>query len=106
MISGKPSSFCLLPYSAGSAVKYLQRSNSSMIIYEITAIVEPHLIGDYEKYMREQHIPDLLATGYFAAAFLTKAESGRYRVQYHAHDRNALDNYLQTEADRLRADFL
>jgi hypothetical protein len=77
-----------------------------MIIYEITAIVEQHLIDDYEKYMREQHIPDLLATGYFAAAFLTTAESGRYRVQYHARDRNALDSYLSKEAERLREDFL
>lgn len=77
-----------------------------MIIYEITAIVRADLIAEYEKYMREQHILDLLETGFFSRAFFTRAEENRYRIQYHAHDQNALDKYLRTKADELRADFL
>src|SRR5687767_2238963 len=77
-----------------------------MVIYEITAIVQVELVEEYEKYMRERHIPDLLATGYFSGAYFTRAAENRYRVQYHAHDQTALKNYLQNDAGRLRADFL
>jgi hypothetical protein len=77
-----------------------------MVIYEITAAVQAELVEEYEKYMRERHIPDLLATGYFRGAYFTRSAENRYRIQYHARDRAALENYLQTEAGRLRADFL
>lgn len=77
-----------------------------MIIYEITATVNTDLIETYEKYMREMHIPDLLATGFFSGAKLTRAAQNRYRIQYEAHDRAALDEYLNAEAARLRADFM
>jgi hypothetical protein len=77
-----------------------------MIIYEITATVRADLIEQYEKYTRETHIPDLLATGFFSGARITRSNENRYRIQYEAHDQNALDRYLETEAARLRADFL
>jgi hypothetical protein len=77
-----------------------------MIIYEITAVVQAELTEDYEKYMREQHIPDLLATGYFSGAYLTRSGENRFRIQYHAHNQKALDEYLQKDAARLRADSL
>lgn len=76
-----------------------------MIIYEITATVSAELTKSYEKYMQERHIPDLLATGYFDQAFFTRAEAGRYRVQYHARNQNALDEYLKNDASRLREHF-
>ena len=77
-----------------------------MIIYEITATVRADLIEAYEKYMLERHIPDLLATGYFSGAKMARAGENRYRIGYEAHDRKALDEYLATEAARLRADFM
>lgn len=78
---------------------------SRTIIYEITAVVQTELIEQYEKYMRERHIPDLLATGYFYGAKFTRSEGNRYRIQYEARDRANLKNYLQKDAARLRADF-
>jgi hypothetical protein len=77
-----------------------------MIIYEITATPSADLVEQYEKYMRETHIPDLLATGFFSGAKITRAGENRYRIQYEARDRQALDEYLATEAARLRADFM
>ena len=77
-----------------------------MIIYEITVIVSAQLAESYEKYMREQHIPDLLATGYFSRAYFTRADKNHYRIQYHAHNQKSLDEYLQNDATRLRKDFL
>ena len=76
-----------------------------MVIYEVIATVRADLTEKYEKYMREQHISDLLATGYFSGAEIARANSGRYCVRYTAHDQNALDKYLGKEANRLRADF-
>jgi hypothetical protein len=77
-----------------------------MIIYEITAEVREDLIESYERYMRERHIPDLLETGHFYAAYFTRSGENLYRIQYHARDRKALDEYLKKQAADLRADFL
>ncbi len=75
-----------------------------MLIYEITATVNADLAVEYEKYMTGQHIPDLLATGHFAAAFFAKNGS-QYRIGYHADSQEHLDAYHADDADRLRADF-
>lgn len=77
-----------------------------MVIYEITVVVREELVEAYEKYMRGRHIPDLLATGYFRVAYFTRAEENHYRIHYEADDQKALDEYLKTGAERLRADFL
>lgn len=77
-----------------------------MIIYEITATVSADLLEAYERYMREIHIPDLLATGFFSGASIARAGENRYRIAYEARSREALDAYLSAESARLRADFL
>ncbi len=77
-----------------------------MIIYEITASVRADLIESYEKYMREQHIPDLMETGFFRGARISRSVENRYRIQYEAFNQAALDEYLETSAAHLRADFL
>jgi hypothetical protein len=75
-----------------------------MVIYEVTAVVEPERAAEYEQYIR-RHIPDLLATGCFTRASFEKAAPGRYRVRYQADMREDLDRYLRDHASRLRADF-
>jgi hypothetical protein len=77
-----------------------------MIIYEINATVSRELVEEFEKYMRGRHIPDLLETGFFERAFFARNGENRYRIQYHARDRQALDEYLRTKAETLRNDFL
>ena len=81
------------------------RRERPLVTYEITARVAPHLVEAYERYLRERHIPDLLATKYFVAAALTCAAPGRYRIRYEAPDQAALDRYLAEHAPRLRAHF-
>lgn len=73
-----------------------------MRIYEITAFVEPDLAERFERYMRDEHIPELLATEYFTAARFAR-DGNRFRSQYETDD---LDGYLENDADRLRADFV
>lgn len=77
-----------------------------MITYEITAIVNEELCADYERYMRDRHIPDLLGTGAFAGASIGRSSPGRYRVRYEAHDREELDRYLRDHAPGLRDHFM
>jgi hypothetical protein len=75
-----------------------------MVTYEVTATVDAARVAEYETYMR-RHVPDVVATGCFAAACLEKAAPGRYRVQYGALSQADLDRYLRDHAPRLRADF-
>lgn len=84
----------------------MSSKEKAAIIYEITAVVRADLVEKYEKYMRERHIPDVLETGYFHAASISRAEENRYRIRYEARDQNALDEYLKIDAARLRTDFL
>jgi uncharacterized protein DUF4286 len=75
-----------------------------MIIYEVTAIVPSDLIPEYEQYMTDRHIPDLMKTGCFNGAIFSKGEGGRYRIQYMARDEEHLNRYLNGDAQTLRAD--
>jgi hypothetical protein len=76
-----------------------------MVTYEVTCEIEPAQLAVYEPFMRERHIPDLLATGCFEAAELLQAAPGRYRVRYHAKSQTDLDRYLADHAPRFRAEF-
>ena len=76
-----------------------------VITYEVTALVEPSLAERYENYLRERHIPDLLATGCFVGADLARGDAGCYRVRYEAGSREALDRYLREHAESMRAHF-
>jgi hypothetical protein len=76
-----------------------------MIIYEVTAKVGEHLSSEYERFMIEQHVPDVLATGAFKSASLDMTADGLYRVCYIAEDREALESYLNEHSTELRKAF-
>lgn len=77
-----------------------------MIIYEVTAKVGAHISDEYERYMIERHIPDVLRTGAFTSAnFLLNAD-GLYQTRYAARTRDDLDRYFNENADLLRQDVL
>ena len=75
------------------------------IVYEIMAVVEPTLANRFEDYMSETHLPDLMATGCFLSAALSRS-GDRFQMRYTAADRAAIDKYLAEHAERLRADNL
>lgn len=75
-----------------------------MVTYEVTAIVREDLVDAYEAYMR-RHIPELLATGKFLAATISRSAGNRYRTRYEARDQHSVDRYVAEDAPRLRADF-
>ena len=77
----------------------------SMLHYEVTATPAAELRGAYERYMRERHIADVLATGCFGSAHFAKLSDGRYRATYVAAEQADLDRYVELHAARLRGDF-
>lgn len=76
------------------------------VVYEVTVVVEGELVADFEEFMRRRHVPDVLATGYFAGASFLRSSAAGYCTRYTAESREALDNYLESAAPALRADFL
>ena len=78
-----------------------------MIIYNVTINVDQSIHEDWLVWIKE-HIPQVLATGKFTEAKLTKVlvneEMGgvTYSVQYRAKSREALESYYIQDADRLR----
>jgi len=75
-----------------------------MVTYEVSAVVRPDLVDAYETYMR-RHIVELLATGSFLGATLSRAPGNAYRIRYEAPDRQSVDRYVAEHAPRLREDF-
>jgi len=76
-----------------------------MVTYEIAAHLDERLWPSYEAYMRDRHIPDLLATGCFHSASFARGAPGDYLIRYQAPDRSSLDRYLAEHAEQLRAHF-
>jgi hypothetical protein len=79
-----------------------------MYIYNVTVHVEETIIEPWLQWMRETHIPDMLATGKFVHALLCRVmvdeEAGgqTYAVQFHTPGRGLLEKYYAEDADRLR----
>lgn len=82
-----------------------------MIIYNVTINIADSVHDEWLDWIKE-HIPQVLATGKFIDAKLTKVlveeEMGgtTYSIQYKAHSRQALDAYYAQDAERLRGDGL
>jgi hypothetical protein len=62
------------------------------------------MAGPLEEWMRQQHIPAILATGCFVQIHFDHAASG-FRTVYLAATRADLDRYLTQHAEHFRADF-
>ena len=82
-----------------------------MIIYNVTANIDDSIHEEWLTWIKE-HIPQVLATGKFTEAKLSKVlveeEMGgvTYSIQYRAKSREDLDNYYQNDAERLRGEGL
>jgi len=78
-----------------------------MIIYNVTSNIDESMHQKWLDWIKN-HIPQVLATGHFIEAKLTKVlveeDLGgvTYSVQYRAKSREDLDAYYHNHADRLR----
>lgn len=82
-----------------------------MIIYNVTINIDESIHEEWLKWIKE-HIPQVLGTGKFDKATLTRVlveeDMGglTYSVQYRSYSREALDAYYKEDAERLRTDGL
>jgi len=80
-----------------------------MIIYNVTTNIDDSAHEAWLLWIKE-HIPQVLATGKFEKATLTKVlveeDMGghTYSVQYRSYSREALNAYYREDAEGLRAD--
>lgn len=81
-----------------------------MYIYNVTINIENEVHDQWLLWMKETHIPDMLATGKFSSAKMCKVlveeEMGglTYSTQYTTQDKATLARYYKEDADRLRKD--
>ncbi|WP_397363824.1 DUF4286 family protein [Olleya sp. R77988] len=82
-----------------------------MYIYNVTVNIDDSAHDEWLLWIKE-HIPQVLATGKFEKATLTKVlveeEMGgqTYSIQYKSYSREALDTYYKEDADNLRIEGL
>ncbi|WP_407556347.1 DUF4286 family protein [Winogradskyella sp. 4-2091] len=81
-----------------------------MIIYNVTLNIDKSVHAEWLEWIKD-HIPQVLATGKFKEAKLTKVlvdddETETYSVQYRAHSREALDSYYTEHAEQLKQEGL
>ena len=81
-----------------------------MYIYNVTTNIENAVHDEWLKWMKECHIPDVLATGKFSSAKMCKVlveeDMGgtTYSVQFTSENKETLERYYKEDAPRLRED--
>jgi hypothetical protein len=83
----------------------------AMIIYAVTVSVDPSIEEAFSAYMRETHVPDVLATGCFVGQLTCRviepahpAGWPTYAFHYRAASKADLDRYIAEFAPALRKD--
>ncbi|WP_086477736.1 DUF4286 family protein [Arenibacter amylolyticus] len=80
-----------------------------MYIYNVTINIEESIEQDWLQWMQDTHIPEMLATGKFSKALMTRVmveeEMGGYTfsVQYTTDSKETLERYYAEDAERLRS---
>lgn len=80
-----------------------------MIIYNVTSNIDESIHDQWLKWMKEEHIWQVLATEKFEKATLVKVlveeeNDVTYSVQYKTNSREALEAYYKEDAPKLRAE--
>jgi len=80
-----------------------------MIIYNVTINVNESVHDEWLIWMQQEHIPQMLDTGKFMNALMTKVLVQEpmggitYSVQYKAENKEILERYYKEDAEKLRA---
>ena len=82
------------------------------VIYNVTVKIEKESESAWVQWMRNTHIPDVLATKSFLNAklnkilFLDESDGITYTVQYMSQDMKTLDRYHKEFASKLQKDLV
>lgn len=80
-----------------------------MIIYNVTVNIDDDVHEDWVTWMRDVHIPEVMATGYFlenrfAQVLVEEQQGTTYSIQYLCKNHLDLEEYQRDHAPRLQAD--
>lgn len=80
-----------------------------MILYNVTVKVELDIHDEWLRWMQHVHIPDVMATGKFAAYKLCRIlhqepDGVTYAIQYFAPNMAAFQRYQEEDAKRLQTE--
>lgn len=79
-----------------------------MIIYNVTVKLDRDIHQDWLQWMKEEHVPEILATNCFNGARLSRLldlpedEGYTYSCQYFADSKKDYEKYISQYADELR----
>ena len=78
-----------------------------MIIYNVTISIEEEIKQDWIQWMKEDHIPEVMATNLFADYKLCKVisvpgEDNTYSIQYFCDNISSYNNYQDNYATELQ----
>lgn len=83
-----------------------------MIVYNVTIKIEPEIEAGWLQWQKEEHIPEVMATGLFSEYKFFKlldhddSDGPTYIVQYFATSRANYDRYIDEYAPALRNRFV
>ena len=77
-----------------------------MMAYEVSADVDTAHADRYVAYMRDKHIPEVLATGCFTGAEFAQSGVTSFRTRYLAETPAHVERYLAQYTQALRGDFM
>ncbi|PWJ36116.1 DUF4286 family protein [Sediminitomix flava] len=82
-----------------------------MVVYNVTVSIEKSVVEEWKKWMKDEHIPDVLATGLFSSArflkMLSEVEGNpgeTYAIQYNCESMDHLTLYQEKYAAVLQKD--
>lgn len=80
-----------------------------MVVYNVTVSVDENVADDWLSWMRETHVPDVMATGHFKESRICRVhgeeEGGfTYAITYVAFSEEELNTYQEKHAPRLQAE--
>lgn len=80
----------------------------TMILYNVTIKVEPDVAEEWVAWMKDEHIPELMATGLFTDSRLFRllgmdeTDGITYAAQYFCKDKGDYKKYISDHADKMR----
>ena len=80
-----------------------------MILYNVTIILDEDIHDDWLRWMKTEHVKDVMNTGYFASNRILRVldspnEGITYCIQYIADSMEKYNEYKQKHAARLQVD--
>jgi len=80
-----------------------------LIIYNVTIKVDSSIADEWLKWLKDEHIPDVISTGCFTMGKVLRllevddTEGPTFAVQYHADSKSLYNQYIQKFAETMRA---